>query len=491
MSLGQSTPLVRVVVVAALSCVSALTQGSAGIAQTWSDDSRDRYYAWVEPTTFDRSNAERLFTLYDTGRYAEFDAVANALALSFPNPFEFEADAEHWIGASMERGRRSFVVATVALELASRQLVLHPTRSLPFTNTVHQMNFVLAEVGCAFLRDHPPSRVEHAWHTAFVALARRTRSPFQINAPLPASDRSGAGLAKYDARTLARQLREHDELMKRLRRAATRVSPSTRIDASRLSAQHGLHMQERFPDDPLPAFLDAIDRDSAWAFMFETLLTSRHSPVWLDAAQGEQIARAGARPIRALPSNTRMDRQSAERLLQIVPEVNSEFVSVILRSAPQNAAAESLALWAMVDAFQAVARGEVAAEAYIHLGQNYVRLAQPTLAAAAFVRAEALATTPFETYLSRLFAGAVFEHRGRQTEAIAALRRALQAVPRAQSASMALAPMLLTLDAKEEAADVLKQAMTLPQVDDPLQYYILGDPTAVPRAFAGIRQGRR
>src|SRR5688572_7185707 len=131
MSLGQSTPLVPIIFVAVLSCVSSLAQGGAGIAQTRSDDSRDRYYAWVEPTTFDRSNAERMFTLYDTGRYADFDAVANALALSFPNPFEFEADAESWIAAATDRSRRSFVVATVALELASRQLVLHPTRSLP------------------------------------------------------------------------------------------------------------------------------------------------------------------------------------------------------------------------------------------------------------------------------------------------------------------------------------------------------------------------
>ena len=258
--------------------------------------------------------------------------------------------------------------------------------------------------------------------------------------------------------------------MKRLRRAASRVSPSTRIDASRLSAQHGLHLQARFPDDPLPTFLDAIDRDSAWAFMFETLLTSRHSPVWLDAAQAEQIARAGARQIRALPSNTRMDRQSAERLLQIVPEVNSEIVSVILRSAPQNAAAESLALWALVDAFQAVARDEVAAEAYIHLGQNYVRLAQPTLAAEAFVRAEALAKTPYETYLSRLFAGAIFERSGRHTEAISrhfAVHCRLCLVHKPPP--LRWHHCCWRSMRRWQAADMLKQAMTLPQVDDPLQ----------------------
>src|SRR5687768_16713108 len=116
MSLRRSTPLGGIILVAVLSCLSTLAQGSAVIAQTRSDDSRDRYYAWVEPATFDRNNAERLFTLYDTGRYAEFDAVANALASSFPNPFEFEADAESWIAAASDRSRRSLVVATVALE---------------------------------------------------------------------------------------------------------------------------------------------------------------------------------------------------------------------------------------------------------------------------------------------------------------------------------------------------------------------------------------
>ena len=94
-------------------------------------------------------------------------------------------------------------------------------------------------------------------------------------------------------------------------------------------------------------------------------------------------------------------------------------------------------------------------------------------------------------YLSRLFAGAIFERSGRHTEAVDEFRGALQAVPRAQSASITLAPLLLALDAKADAADILKQAMTLPQVEDPLQHYILGDPTAVPRAFARIRQDRR
>jgi hypothetical protein len=80
---------------------------------------------------------------------------------------------------------------------------------------------------------------------------------------------------------------------------------------------------------------------------------------------------------------------------------------------------------------------------------------------------------------------------GRKAEAIGALRGALHAVPRASSASFALAPLLLQVDAREEAADVLEAAMRLPQVDDPLLAYYAGDPTAVSRALARLRDEAR
>jgi tetratricopeptide (TPR) repeat protein len=127
----------------------------------------------------------------------------------------------------------------------------------------------------------------------------------------------------------------------------------------------------------------------------------------------------------------------------------------------------------------------------MRLGQNYARLARPDLALPELIRAEALATTPYERHLTRLFAGAVLERMGRKAEAIGALRGALHALPRASSASFALAPLLLQVDAREEAAEVLETAMRLPQVDDPLLAYYAGDPTAVSRALARLRDEAR
>jgi hypothetical protein len=47
------------------------------------------------------------------------------------------------------------------------------------------------------------------------------------------------------------------------------------------------------------------------------------------------------------------------------------------------------------------------------------------------------------------------------------------------------------VDAREEAAEVLEAAMRLPQVDDPLLAYYAGDPTAVSRALARLRDEAR
>lgn len=285
--------------------------------------------------------------------------------------------------------------------------------------------------------------------------------------------------------------------MRRLRQRASRVSRATRMTGTSLfMADHGQHLLARFPDSPVPGFIEALVRDSAWASRFpdgyETLLVSRHSPVWLQPSQVDEVIKGGARQARALPANLRMDRQSAERLLLIStshPEACHD--PVYYCTPPEGAVEVTLALWKTVDAFGAAAREHVAAEAYIHQGQNYARLAQPALAIGAFARAEMLATTPYELYLARLLAGAAMDRLGRHDEAIVAFRGALQAVPRAQSASFALAQLLLMRDVRDEAAALLEATMRLPLADDPLQFYVLGDPAAVPRAFHRIRQGLR
>jgi hypothetical protein len=119
---------------------------------------------WVEPTPLDPDVAARLFSAYDTGRYAEFDRLADTLASAVINPFEFEADAQRWMDAAADRRRGAFVAAAVALELASTSLRSEPSAI--------QIRYVLAELGCAWLRDHPPAPAEESWHEAYAGLAR-------------------------------------------------------------------------------------------------------------------------------------------------------------------------------------------------------------------------------------------------------------------------------------------------------------------------------
>ena len=64
-------------------------------------------------------------------------------------------------------------------------------------------------------------------------------------------------------------------------------------------------------------------------------------------------------------------------------------------------------------------------------------------------------------------------------------------MPRAPSASFALAPLLLELDATEEAAAILEAAMAQPQRDYPLRCYYWSDPAAPARALAQLRAEAR
>src|SRR5688500_15160950 len=262
----------------------------------------------------------------------------------------------------------------------------------------------------------------------------------------------------------------HRDLVTRLRRDARRVSEATRVDGAQWRFDHRTHLLARFPDDPLARFLEATVRERERPVGMQ-ILDGSLAPVWLDGADAEQIAAGGARQVRAVPLNRRMDRTSAEKLLRVVAEPESAALSSLLPRPDASAAFTSLALWDLVDAFLAVpAREHVAAEASLRLGQTYLRLARPDLALPALARGESLATTPYESYLARSFAGAALARSGRHTEAIAAFRRALHAVPRAQAASFAIVPLLLEADAREEAASILKAATTLPLVDDPLRH---------------------
>jgi len=430
-------------------------------------------FKWVDPTPLDPEVARRLFTLYDNGKYEEFDRLLAPLAQSVTNPFELDADADAWIQASPERNRRGLVAATVALELANVQ------------RGAHLWSLELAELGCALLRELPPTASERSWHEAFIALSRLTFSVERIEprASAPATDLRDVERAKQDRR-------EYRSMAERLRLVAARTSRSKRLDDITLDPHHARHMAARFPNDPLLDLLPAVGMELHRVSLTDTLFPTGQ-PRWLDPSEVDRIAKAGRRQIAAIPPTRRMDRASAEKLLAIVPEPQPQSRDRVTGRDP-GAAATSLQLWDIADAFRSLAEREgIAAEANVRLGMTYIQLAQPASALGAFARAEQVARTPYDTYLAHLLAGATLERLGRRADAMTAFRDALRAVPRAQSAAFALAPFLFETGARDEAADLLQSAVAAPLTPDPLQFYFLGDPDASVRALARLREALR
>lgn len=175
---GMFTAILGVLLMASALPASGVVQWGGNLS-----DDADR----VEPKRLDPGVAERLLTAYDTGHYADFDQLASRFTSSPINPFEFEVEAERWIDAVPDRRRRAFVAAAVAIELAATPPP-RPSSEIfrPEEKVALDMRFILAELGCAWLRDLPPSPAERFWHTAFVALARVThREGYVI--PIPSS----------------------------------------------------------------------------------------------------------------------------------------------------------------------------------------------------------------------------------------------------------------------------------------------------------------
>jgi len=266
-------------------------------------------------------------------------------------------------------------------------------------------------------------------------------------------------------------------------------SPAERpwhIAATEITRSHAAHVFIRFGEFAAPHLPAAIDLEVQRAPGLETLFGAGTPPVWLDAAAVEQIAAGGPSQIMSVPGNRRMDRASAEKLMAMAPEVMRQ------RSSEPNGVVVSIGLWNVADAYRRLVENDPAlAEAQLRLGQTYVRLARPAEAVAAFRQADLSAETTYVRYLARLLGGAVFERVGRRAEAILAFRAALTVVPRAQSASLALAPLLFQEGDREEAADLLEEAIKQPVVADPIQNYWNRDPERWWRQFNALRQALR
>ena len=94
-------------------------------------------------------------------------------------------------------------------------------------------------------------------------------------------------------------------------------------------------------------------------------------------------------------------------------------------------------------------------------------------------------------YLAHLLAGAVYERLGRRPQAISSLSHALREWPRAQSATFALAPLLLEAGQPEMAAELMEAAVRQPTAADPLHDYWTGDEDRWPRAIERLREALR
>jgi tetratricopeptide (TPR) repeat protein len=144
-------------------------------------------------------------------------------------------------------------------------------------------------------------------------------------------------------------------------------------------------------------------------------------------------------------------------------------------------------------AFEALLeRKTIRTEVLLRLGHTHLRLRRPAVALQHLTRIEPPADDPFLVYLTRYFTGRAREAAGDAAGAAAAFRGALEVVPRAQSASFALAALAFAGDGREEAYDVVRSAVSVASpADDPWRSYQTGDARFWPAYIARLRASLR
>ena len=122
-----------------------------------------------------------------------------------------------------------------------------------------------------------------------------------------------------------------------------------------------------------------------------------------------------------------------------------------------------------VTAFEPLTRmPEVAAEAWIRTGLIYATVSDHAAAVRTFETARPLARTPQLKYLAHFLAGRSLEGLQRQDEAIAQYQRALDIVPNAESATIALASLQFLRNESEPSIALINKAFEKPvAVTDP------------------------
>jgi tetratricopeptide (TPR) repeat protein len=131
----------------------------------------------------------------------------------------------------------------------------------------------------------------------------------------------------------------------------------------------------------------------------------------------------------------------------------------------------------LVKAFEPLlARASIRAEVHLRLGQTYLRLGQPKAALEHLERVVPLAKDPFLRYLANYMSGKAREAMADAAGAEADYRRALEIVPRAQSASFALAALAFDRDARDQAHALVESAISgQTMAPDPWRAYQAAD----------------
>jgi tetratricopeptide (TPR) repeat protein len=131
----------------------------------------------------------------------------------------------------------------------------------------------------------------------------------------------------------------------------------------------------------------------------------------------------------------------------------------------------------------------VAAEANLRAGLLQYRLSDPDGALNHVAQTVTLTNDAYLVYLSKLVEGVIRERQDRLEEAAAAYRAALDAVPRAQSATVMLTSTLMRLGRIAEASAISESFLAPgPPVIDPWRQYRLGEFRSWPSLMTRLRE---
>ena len=133
----------------------------------------------------------------------------------------------------------------------------------------------------------------------------------------------------------------------------------------------------------------------------------------------------------------------------------------------------------------------VRAEVLLRLGFLHLRLHHSEIAVEQFDDVLTLTKDPFLMYLAHFLTGIAREQDGDHANAVVSYREALAAVPRAQSASIALASLLFIGNGREEAAKLIDSAITAPIAVDPWRTYQAGDYRFLDERLLALREAIR